>query len=53
MLLMKLNNTEKFAFLNLAYYIAYIDGEFERKEEYIIEEYCAEMGIESNKFKIT
>lgn len=50
MLLMKLNNKEKFAFLQLAYYIAYIDGEFESKEENVIEEYCAEMGIEKIHF---
>ena len=50
MLLMKLNNKEKFAFLQLAYYIAYIDGEFQAKEENIIEEYCAEMGIEKTTF---
>lgn len=52
MLLMKLNNKEKFAFLQLAYYIAYIDGEFELKEENIIEEYCAEMGIEKTYFNV-
>jgi len=52
MLLMKLDNREKFAFLQLAYYIAYIDGEFEKKEENIIEEYCAEMGIEKIDFNI-
>lgn len=47
MLLMKLKNEEKFAFLNLAYYIANIDGEFEKEEKDIIEEYCAEMGIDN------
>ena len=52
MLLMKLDNREKFAFLQLAYYIAYIDGEFEKKEENIIEEYCTEMGIETIDFNI-
>ena len=52
MLLIKLDNREKFAFLQLAYYIAYIDGEFEKKEENIIEEYCAEMGIEKIDFNI-
>lgn len=52
MLLMKLNNKEKFAFLQLAYYIAHIDGEFEIKEESIIEEYCAEMGIEPIHFNL-
>lgn len=52
MLLMKLNNKEKFSFLQLAYYIAHIDGEFEIKEENIIEEYCAEMGIEKICFNL-
>jgi len=52
MLLMKLNNIEKFAFLQLAYYIAHIDGEFEIKEENTIEEYCAEMGIEAIHFNL-
>ena len=47
MLLMQLKNTEKFAFLNLAYYMANIDGEFEQEEKKIIEEYCAEMGIDN------
>ena len=50
MLLMKLNNKEKFAFLQLAYYIAHIDGKLEIKEETIIEEYCTEMGIETIPF---
>ena len=52
MLLMKLNNKEKFAFLQLAYYIAHIDGKLEIKEETIIEEYCTEMGIETIPFMI-
>ena len=47
MLLMKLRNEEKFAFLDLAYYIANVDGEFEKEEKDIIEMYCAEMGIEN------
>ena len=46
MYLMKLENNEKFAFLKLAYYIANIDGEFDLEEMNIIEEYCAEMGLE-------
>ena len=50
MLLMKLKNEEKFAFLGLAYYIANIDGEFEKEEKDIIEEYCAEMGIECAEY---
>jgi len=49
---MKLNNKEKFAFLQLAYYLAYIDGEFQEKEETIIDEYCAEMGIEKTHFDL-
>lgn len=44
---MKLKNGEKFAFLKLAYYMANIDGEFDKEEQNIIEEYCAEMGIEN------
>ena len=47
MLLMKLKNKEKFAFLELAYYMAYIDGEFEISEKEVIEEYCVEMGIDN------
>ena len=47
MLLMKLKTPEKFAFLKLAHYVANIDGEFEREEQSVIEEYCAEMGIEN------
>ncbi len=46
MYLMNLENNEKFAFLKLAYYIANIDGEFDLEEMNIIEEYCAEMGLE-------
>ncbi len=33
MLLIKLQNEEKFAFLSLAHHIAHIDGEFEKEEE--------------------
>ena len=44
---MKLKNGEKFAFLKLAYYMANVDGEFDKEEKNIIEEYCAEMGIEN------
>lgn len=47
MLLMQLKNTEKFAFVNLAYYIANIDGEFEQEEKNIIQEYCVEMGVDN------
>lgn len=57
MYLMKLDNSEKFAFLKLAHYIANIDGEFDLEEKNIIEEYCAEMGLENievdlNKFNL-
>ncbi|MCV6607987.1 MAG: TerB family tellurite resistance protein [Campylobacterales bacterium] len=46
---MKLQTSEKFAFLKLAHYIANIDGEYEKEEQEIIEEYCAEMGIDNIK----
>ena len=47
MLLMKLRTEEKFAFLQLAQYVAKLDGEYGPKEQEIIEEYCTEMGIEN------
>ena len=47
MLLMKLRTEEKFAFLQLAQYVAKLDGEYGPKEQEIIEEYCMEMGIEN------
>ena len=47
MLLMKLEAREKFAFLQLAHYLARIDNKYGQKEEEIILEYCAEMGIEN------
>jgi len=50
MLLIKLQNEEKFAFLSLAHHIAHIDGEFEKEEKDIIEEYCLEMGIENKVY---
>lgn len=46
-LLMKLKSEEKFAFLQLAQYVAKLDGEYGPKEREIIEEYCTEMGIEN------
>ena len=49
---MKLQNEEKFAFLGLAYYVANIDGEFEKEEKDIIEDYCIEMGIENKECNI-
>lgn len=48
MLLMKLKPKEKFAFLQLAHYLARIDNDYGKKEEEIILEYCAEMGIEND-----
>lgn len=46
MLLMKLQTREKFAFLQLAQYLARIDGEYGNREEDVIDEYCVEMGID-------
>ncbi|AYJ80305.1 hypothetical protein AN286_08990 [Aliarcobacter cryaerophilus ATCC 43158] len=47
MLLMKLEAREKFAFLQLAHYLARVDNSFGREEEEVILEYCDEMGIEN------
>jgi tellurite resistance protein len=47
MLLMKLQSKEKFSFLQLAHYLARIDNKYGPREEEIILEYCAEMGIEN------
>ena len=47
MLLMKLEAREKFAFLQLAHYLARVDNNFEKEEEEVILEYCDEMGIEN------
>ena len=44
---MKLKNEEKFAFLQLAQFVAKLDGEYGPKEREVIEEYCTEMGIEN------
>lgn len=44
---MKLKTEEKFAFLQLAQYVAQLDGEYGIKEREIVEEYCTEMGIEN------
>lgn len=49
---MKLENGEKFAFLNLAYYIANIDGELDKEEKDIIQEYCSEMGIDNIDYNV-
>ena len=47
MLLMKLEAREKFAFLQLAHYLARVDNKYGKREEDIILEYCVEMGIEN------
>ena len=47
MLLMKLESREKFAFLQLAQYLARVDNSFGKEEEEVILEYCDEMGIEN------
>lgn len=47
MLLMKLEAREKFAFLQLAHYLARVDNNFGKEEEEVILEYCNEMGIEN------
>lgn len=46
MLLMKLQTKEKFAFLQLAQFLARVDGEYGNREEDVIDEYCVEMGID-------
>ena len=47
MLLMKLQSKEKFSFLQLAHYLARVDNKYGPREEEILLEYCAEMGIEN------
>jgi hypothetical protein len=44
---MQLRTEEKFAFLQLAQYIAKQDGEYGLKEREVVDEYCTEMGIEN------
>ena len=44
---MKLEAREKFAFLQLAHYLARVDNNFGKEEEEVILEYCDEMGIEN------
>ena len=44
---MKLESREKFAFLQLAHYLARVDNSFGKEEEEVILEYCDEMGIEN------
>ena len=48
MLLMQLESREKFSFIQLANYIARIDGNYGDREEEILREYCTEMGIEND-----
>ncbi|RXK13930.1 hypothetical protein CP965_00340 [Halarcobacter mediterraneus] len=48
MLLMKLEPREKFSFLQLAHYLARVDNDYGKKEQEVILEYCAEMGIEND-----
>lgn len=50
MFLFKLNDEEKLVFLELAHYVARSDGNFSEKEEFIINQYCAEMQIGNIKF---
>jgi len=45
---MKLETKEKFSFLQLAHYLARIDNDYGEKEQEVILEYCAEMGIEND-----
>jgi len=47
LLLMKLKTEEKFAFLQLAQYLAKLDGEYGLKERELVAEYCTEMGIDN------
>ena len=44
---MKLEAREKFAFLQLAHYLARVDNNFGKEEEEVILEYCDQMGIEN------
>lgn len=46
MFLMQLDNIQKFAFLQIAHYLAHTDGEYDNIEEELITEYCIEMGID-------
>ena len=48
MLLMRLSSKEKFTFLQLAHYIARVDGVFGSDEAQVIDEYCSEMGIDNS-----
>ena len=50
MFLNKLNEKEKVAFLELAYYVANSDNDFSSKEEEVINSYCVEMQIDNIDF---
>ncbi len=50
MFLNRLSSNEKEAFLQLAYHISYIDGEFAESEQAVIHVYCAEMGINDSGY---
>ncbi len=52
LLLMKLKTEEKFAFLQLAQYVAKLDGEYGLKERELVNEYCTEMGIENMEINL-
>lgn len=52
LLLMKLKTEEKFAFLQLAQYVAKLDGEYGLKERELVDEYCTEMGIENMEINL-
>ncbi|WP_294875131.1 MULTISPECIES: TerB family tellurite resistance protein [unclassified Sulfurospirillum] len=49
---MKLKTEEKFAFLQLAQYVAKLDGEYGLKERELVNEYCTEMGIENMEINL-
>ena len=51
MLLNRLNNREKKAFLQLAHYVAKVDNEFAKYEKELIQKYSYEMGIENEKIE--
>ncbi len=53
MFLNRLVREEKVAFLELAHYMARIDGDFAENELETIKIYCAEMNIENIKFDST
>ena len=50
MFLIRLNQKEKVAFLELAYYVANSDNDFSSKEEDVINSYCVEMQIDNIDF---